>query len=189
MNPQDEATLSFDPLDDTKVWDERQFPLLPVGRLVLDTNPTNYQEQIEKLAFSPSNLLDGAELSDDKMLQGRSNIYWDSQRHRLGSEFRKIPINHQANWSPTEQVTSGTGRYVAGQLVRSDIPKADNFTQAGQFYQSLTQFQQEHLVQNIANDLSAASHEIQRVVLGYLFQADATLAESVARHIAASNKG
>ena len=26
-------------------------------------------EQVEKVAFSPSNLLDGAELSDDKMLQ------------------------------------------------------------------------------------------------------------------------
>lgn len=189
MNPQDEATLSFDPLDDMKVWDVRHFPPLPVGRLVLDTNPTNYQEQIEKLAFTPSNLLDGVELSDDKMLQGRSDIYWDSQRHRLGSDFRKIPINHQANWSPTEQITSGAGRYVADRLVRSDIPKADNFTQAGQFYQSLTQVQQDHLVQNLTDDLSAASHEIQRVVLGYLFQADTTLAEKVARQIAAPKKG
>ncbi|MNI59877.1 Catalase [compost metagenome] len=155
----------------------------------MDKNPTNYQEQVEKLAFSPSNLLDGAELSDDKMLQGRSNIYWDSQRHRLGSDFRKIPINHQANWSPTDQVTSGAGRYVAGRLVRSEIPKADNFTQAGQFYQSLTQVQQDHLVQNLAGDLSAASPEIQRVVLGYLYQADATLAERVGRQIAAPKKG
>lgn len=189
MNPQDEAMLPFDPLDDTKVWDVRQFPLLPVGRLVLDKNPTNYQEQIEKLAFSPSNLLDGAELSDDKMLQGRTNIYWDSQRHRLGSEFRKIPINHQANWSPADQVTSGEGRYVAGRLVRSDIPKADNFTQAGQFYRSLTGVQQDHLVQNLADDLSAASHEIQTIVLGYFFEADATLAERVARQIAGLKKG
>ena len=29
MNPEDEATLSYDPLDDTKVWDERQYPLIP----------------------------------------------------------------------------------------------------------------------------------------------------------------
>ena len=155
----------------------------------MDKNPTNYKEQIEKLAFSPSNLLDGAELSDDKMLQGRSNIYWDSQRHRLGSEFRKIPINHQANWSPTDQVTSGEGRYVAGRLVRSDIPKTDNFTQAGQFYQSLTGVQQDHLVQNLAHDLSAVSHEIQTIVLGYLFEADATLAERVAHQVAALKKG
>lgn len=188
MNPQDEATLPFDPLDDTKVWDVRQYPPLPVGRLVLNTNPTNYQDQIEKLAFSPSNLLDGAELSDDKMLQGRSNIYSDSQRHRLGSEFRKIPINHQAHWSPTDQVTSGEGRYVAGRLVRADIPKADNFTQAGQYYQSLTPVQQDHLVQNLAGDLSAASPEIQKVVIGYLSQASAALGERVARQIAAPKK-
>ncbi|MBD3919262.1 catalase [Paenibacillus sp. PR3] len=189
MNPQDEAALSFDPLDDTKVWDVRQYPPLPVGRLVLNTNPTHYQDQIEKLAFSPSNLLEGAELSDDKMLQGRSNIYSDSQRHRLGSDFRQIPINHQANWSPTDQVTSGAGRYIAGKLVRSSIPRADNFTQAGQFYQSLTQVQQDHLVQNLAGDLSAASPEIQRVVLGYLSQASAALGERVARQIAVPKKG
>ncbi|MGR5864202.1 catalase [Bacillus cereus] len=38
--------------------------------MVLDKNPENFMEQVEKVAFSPSNLLDGAELSDDKMLQG-----------------------------------------------------------------------------------------------------------------------
>ena len=52
-------------------------------------------EQVEKVAFSPSNLLDGAELSDDKMLQGRANIYSDSQRRRIGPEFRKLTINQQ----------------------------------------------------------------------------------------------
>lgn len=188
MNPQDEAILPFDPLDDTKVWDVRHYPPMPVGRLVLNTNPTNYQEQIEKLAFSPSNLLEGVELSDDKMLQGRSNIYSDSQRHRLGSDFRKIPINHQATWSPTDQVTSGEGRYTAGRLVRSSIPKVDNYTQAGQFYQSLPQVQQDHLVQNLAGDLSAASPGIQKVVLGYLYQASAALGERVARQIAAQKQ-
>ncbi len=33
--------LDFDPLDDTKRWPEDKFPLLPVGRLVLDRNPAN----------------------------------------------------------------------------------------------------------------------------------------------------
>lgn len=189
MNPQDEAMLSFDPLDDTKVWDVRQYPLLPVGRLVLNQNPTNYLDQIEKLAFSPSNLLEGVEVSDDKMLQGRANIYWDSQRHRLGPDFRKIPINHQAHWSPESEVTSGAGRYVAGRLVRSDIPKPDNFTQAGQYYQSLTPTGQDHLVQNLAGDLSVVSPDIQKVILSYLNQASPVLGERVARQIAGPKSG
>lgn len=90
MNPEDAARLPYNPLDDTKIWDEKQYPLKPVGRLILNRNPDDYKEQVEKIAFSPSNLLEGVELSDDKMLQGRANIYWDSQRRRLGPDFRRL---------------------------------------------------------------------------------------------------
>ncbi|MGD8192338.1 catalase [Brevibacillus ginsengisoli] len=186
MNPQDESLLPYDPLDNTKVWDERQYPLHPVGRLVLNSNPVNYMEQVEKLAFSPSNLLEGAELSDDKILQGRANIYWDSQRRRLGSDFRKIPINHQQNWTPDFLVTSGNGRFVEGHLVRSDIPKQDDFTQAGEYYCALAPLQQEHLVDNLAADLAGISPETQNIVLGYLYQASSDLGERVARKIQTS---
>jgi catalase len=189
MNPQDESFLPYDPLDDTKVWDERQYPLLPVGRLVLNRNPDNYMEQVEKLAFSPTNLLEGAELSDDKMLQGRANIYWDSQRRRLGPDFRKIPINHQQNWTPESLVTSGSGRFVEGRLVRSDLPKEDDFAQAGQYYHALAPLQQEHLIDNLAAELAGISLETQNIVLGYLYQASAELGERVARNIQTQAKG
>ena len=36
MDPKDEAHLSYDPLDDTKVWDEKVYPLIPVGKMVLN---------------------------------------------------------------------------------------------------------------------------------------------------------
>ncbi|MFB7813623.1 catalase [Paenibacillus chitinolyticus] len=189
MNPDDEANLPFDPLDDTKVWDEKQYPLLPVGRLVLNRNPDNYMDQVEKIAFSPSNLLDGAELSDDKLLQGRANIYWDSQRRRLGPDFRKIPVNHQQNWSPDSLVTSGNGRYVEGRLMRSELPKPDNFTQAGEYYRALPPVQQEHLAENLSADLAGISHGTQSVVLSYLYQASSELGERVARQIQTQTKG
>lgn len=32
----DEAHLSYDPLDDTKIWDEKAYPLIPVGKMVLN---------------------------------------------------------------------------------------------------------------------------------------------------------
>nr|WP_318617763.1 catalase [Sporosarcina sp. YIM B06819] len=183
MNPEDEATLSYDPLDDTKVWDEQQYPLIPVGRMTLNRNPDNYMEQVEKVAFSPSNLLEGAELSDDKLLQGRANIYWDSQRRRLGPDFRRIPINHQQDWLPASLVTSGNGRYVEGHLVRSDLPKQDDFTQAGQFYYGLPLVQQDHLVKNLATDLAGISQKTQRIVLSYLYNASPELWERVVREI------
>jgi len=184
MNPQDEKTLPFDPLDDTKVWDEQQYPLLPVGVLTLNRNPDNYMEQVEKITFSPANLLEGAELSDDKILQGRANIYWDSQRRRLGPDFRKIPINHQENWTPDVQITSGNGRQVEGELVRSELPNPDNFTQAGQHYLSLSTVWQDHLVDNLAADLVNVSAATRNIVIGYLRNASTELGERVAAQIA-----
>ncbi|MFD6211028.1 catalase [Peribacillus sp. NPDC060253] len=183
MNPDDEATLPFDPLDDTKVWDERQYPLIPVGRMVLNRNPDNYMEQVEKVAFSPSNLLEGAELSDDKMLQGRANIYTDSQRRRIGPDFRGIPVNDQKDWTPASLITSGEGRYVEGHLVRSDLSKQDDFIQAGQYYQTLSPAGQEHLVNNLSADLAGISHETRSMVLTYLNNASAELGERVTRQI------
>ncbi len=183
MDPQDESSLPYDPLDCTKVWDEQRYPPLPIGRLTLNRNPDNYLEQVEKAAFSPTNLLDGAELSDDKLLQARANIYWDSQRRRLGQNFRSIPVNRQENWSPDDQLTSGSGRHIEGQLVRSELSDPDNFTQAGQRYLSLSPDNQNHLVDNLAADLAVVSGDTQSIVLGYLHSASAELGQRVAVQI------
>ncbi|MBE7096738.1 catalase [Bacillus cereus] len=179
MDPKDEAHLSYDPLDDTKVWDEKKYPLIPVGKMVLNKNPENYMEQVEKVAFSPSNLLDGAELSDDKMLQGRANIYSDSQRRRIGSEFRKLAINKQQNWTSANQITSGDGRYVEGKLERTSITKQDDFTQPTEFYTKLKPIEKEHLAKNLASDLKVISDDIRKVVLGYFHEVSADLVRRI----------
>ena len=179
MDPKDEANLSYDPLDDTKVWDEKEYPLIPVGKMVLNKNPENYMEQVEKVAFSVSNLLDGAELSDDKILQGRANIYSDSQRRRIGAEFRKLPVNQQQNWTPANQITSGDGRYVEGKLERTSITKHDDFVQAGEFYMILSPIEKEHLVANLASDLIAISDDIRKKVMEYLNKVSSDLAKRI----------
>ncbi|EJR54073.1 hypothetical protein IIM_02129 [Bacillus cereus VD107] len=179
MDPKDAAHLSYDPLDDTKVWDEKEYPLIPVGKMVLNKNPENYMEQVEKVAFSPSNLLDGAELSDDKMLQGRANIYSDSQRRRIGPEFRKIAINQQQDWTPANQITSGDGRYVEGKLERTSITKQNDFAQAGEFYEKLTQIEKEHLAENLANDLKVISDDIRKIVMGYFNKVSTDLTKKI----------
>ena len=179
MDLKDEANLSYDPLDDTKVWDEKEYPLIPVGKMVLTKNPDNYMEQVEKVGFSPSNLLDGAELSDDKILQGRANIYSDSQRRRIGAEFRKLPVNQQQNWTPANQITSGDGRYVEGKLERTSITKHDDFVQAGEFYMMLSPIEKEHLVENLASDLIVISDDIRKKVMEYLNKVSSDLAKRI----------
>ncbi|EWG10357.1 catalase [Cytobacillus firmus] len=85
--------LDFDPLDDTKLWPEDQFPWLPVGRMVLDRNPVDYHAEIEQAAFGTGVLVDGMDFSDDKMLQGRTFSYSDTQRYRVGANYLKLPVN------------------------------------------------------------------------------------------------
>jgi catalase len=85
--------LDFDPLDPTKHWPEDRFPMRPVGRMVLDRNPVNYFAEVEQAAFGTGVLVDGLDFSDDKLLQGRTFSYSDTQRHRVGPNYLQLPIN------------------------------------------------------------------------------------------------
>jgi len=81
------------PFDLTKVWSQKEYPLIPVGRFTLDRNPKNYFTDVEMAAYSPSNLVPGIDISPDKMLQARIFAYDDTHRHRLGANFKQLPIN------------------------------------------------------------------------------------------------
>lgn len=180
MDPAEAERLPFDPLDDTKVWDEERWPLTPVGRLTLNQNPEDYRREVERLAFSPANLLPGAELSDDRMLQGRSFIYWDAQRRRLGPDFRELPVNRQGGWAPGRQVSSGLGAEACGVQARSPGPKQDDFGQAGARYRAFSPEERERLCANIAGELKRTSGETRQAVLGSLRQADEEYGRGVA---------
>jgi len=39
-----------------KVWPHGDYPLIEVGKLTLDRNPTDFHTQIEQAAFSPDSL-------------------------------------------------------------------------------------------------------------------------------------
>ena len=75
------------------MWPQSEFPLIPVGRLVLDRNPLDYFAEVEQIAFSPAHLVPGIEPSPDKMLQGRLFSYTDTHRHRLGTNYLHLPVN------------------------------------------------------------------------------------------------
>jgi catalase len=93
MDDHDHPELDFDPLDDTKVWPEEQFPLHPVGRMVLDRTPENFFLENEQIAFGTGVLVDGLDFSEDKMLVGRTFSYSDTQRHRVGANYLQLPVN------------------------------------------------------------------------------------------------
>jgi len=93
MEPQDAEAYRYDIFDITKVWPHGDYPLIPVGRMVLNRNPENYFADVEQAAFSPGNFVPGVAASPDKMLMGRLFSYHDTHRHRLGSNYHLLPVN------------------------------------------------------------------------------------------------
>jgi catalase len=112
MSDDEHPELDFDPLDDTKLWPPEQFPMLPVGKMVLNRNPSNYFAEVEQAAFGTGVLVDGLDFSDDKMLQGRTFSYSDTQRYRVGSNYLQLPINAPKKRVATNQRDGQMAFYV-----------------------------------------------------------------------------
>jgi catalase len=93
MPASDAATYRFNPFDLTKVWPTQDYPLIPVGKLVLDAVPDNYFAQTEQSAFDPGHFVPGIGPSPDPMLQARLFAYGDAQRYRLGVNHTRLPVN------------------------------------------------------------------------------------------------
>jgi catalase len=93
MTPEEAKNYRFDPFDITKVWPHTDYPLQPIGRMVLNRNPENFFAEVEQVAFSPGNFVPGIGPSPDRLLQGRLFSYHDTQRHRLGPNFHMLPVN------------------------------------------------------------------------------------------------
>jgi catalase len=71
--------------------------------MVLDRNPVNYFAEVEQASFGTGVLVDGLDFSDDKMLQGRTMSYSDTQRYRVGANYLQLPINAAKKHVATNQ--------------------------------------------------------------------------------------
>jgi catalase len=112
MSDDDHPELDWDPLDDTKVWPENEFPLRHVGTLQLNRAPENFFAQSEQIAFGTGVLVDGLDFSDDKMLTGRTFSYSDTQRHRVGPNYLQLPVNAPKQRPATNQRDGAMAYYV-----------------------------------------------------------------------------
>lgn len=93
MTEEQADNYRINPFDLTKVWSQKEFPLIDVGIMELNRNPENYFADVEQSAFNPMNIVEGIGFSPDKMLQGRLFSYGDAQRYRLGVNHNLIPVN------------------------------------------------------------------------------------------------
>lgn len=131
--------LPFDILDATKVIPEELAPIRIVGRMVLDRNPDNFFAETEQVAFLPTNMPPGIDVSEDPLLQGRLFSYQDTQLSRLGTvNFHQLPINRakgcpfqnlQRDGHMQTQVFTGRANYepnTLGQAGEDGGPREDH---------------------------------------------------------------
>lgn len=112
MSVKQAEEVGFNPFDITKTWSHSAYPLIDIGKIVLDKNPNNFFAEIEQLAFCPANLVPGIEPSPDKLLQGRLFSYSDAHRYRLGVNFNDLPVNRPK--CPIMNPTYRDGAYCFG---------------------------------------------------------------------------
>ncbi len=210
MDIADELKQTFDPLDATKTWPEDKFPLMRVGKMVLDRNPENFFAEVEQAAFCPAAIVPGIELSADKLLQGRVFSYADTQRYRLGTNYLQLPINrpqvtvdnNQRDGAMQQAIPAGAVNYdpntladgmpgeapaspseklrLEGLVGRQKISLTNDFEQAGQRYRSLSKVDKDHLVDNIVASLGKTKRAIQKRMVENFTRADANLGKRVA---------
>lgn len=186
-------------------------------KIPLNKAPKNFFAEVEQVAFCTANIVPGVEISNDKLLQGRVISYPDTQRYRLGINFTELPINRPKvkvmNFNQDGfmeyYANEGTVNYepntlnqgypkeapeslsqpqcVKGCIVRKTIPLTDDFKQAGDRYRSLKKEEQEHLIDNIVNDLWTVDKEIQLKAIGNLTKACREFGERVARGLGVKN--
>ena len=93
MPYEDAAGYRFNPFDITKVWPHKDYPTIPIGRMVLDRNPENFFAQVEQARFEVANLVPGIGPSLDRMVLARMFAYGDSNRYRTGPNYEQLPVN------------------------------------------------------------------------------------------------
>lgn len=202
MPLEDADTYRFDPFDVTKVWSQKDYPLIEVGRMVLDRNPENYFAEVEQATFSPGTLVPGIDVSPDKMLQGRLFAYSDAHRYRVGANHQALPINRPRNevnnyqrdgqmrfddnggrsvyyepnsfGGPTESHENKQAAYpVSGVADSVAYDHNDHYTQAGDLYRLLSEDERTRLVANIVEAMKPVEkEEIKLRQIQHFYKAD-----------------
>ncbi|MBD2745602.1 catalase [Microvirga sp. BT688] len=111
MEDHDHPELDWDPLDDTKIWPEKDFPLRHVGVMTLNRNVQDHFNENEQIAMGTGVLVDGLDFSDDKMLVGRTFSYSDTQRYRVGTNYLQLPVNQAKNAKVSTNLNGGQMSY------------------------------------------------------------------------------
>lgn len=203
---------TYNPFDLTKVWPHKDYPLIEVGEITLNRNPKNYFAEVEQAALSPANLIAGIGASPDKMLQARLFAYPDAQRYRIGANYQSLPVNRPKcpvmhyqrdgamrfdgngdydNYEPNgfggptqDPSVAEPPLKISGYADRHDQHKGnDDFTQAGNLYNILTNDEKNRLAQNIAGAMKGIGQELIEANLKHFDKCSADYGQRIRQYL------
>ncbi|KAL9110161.1 MAG: hypothetical protein Q9227_005221 [Pyrenula ochraceoflavens] len=136
IDPLEAERYHINIFDATRTISQKDFPLVPFGKIRLNRNPLNFFTEVEQSAFSPANIVPGWDLTPDPIIQIRLFAYGDTQRYRLGVNFPQLPTNRPFYaYNPTKRDGA------ANTMNYGDLPnyipsiKAPPIVQAAQYEQ------------------------------------------------------
>ena len=200
----------INPFDLTKVWPHKDYPLIEIGELELNRNPSNYFVEVEQSAFAPANVVPGISFSPDKMLQARILSYPDAHRYRLGVNYESLPVNHprcpvnhyhrdglmrfndnggcMVNYEPNSfNDPAEDSQYrehpfnVSGSADRFDHRDGnDDYTQAGNLFRLMNGDERARLIENIVDSMRGVECRIQYRQAAHFYNADTDYGRGIA---------
>ena len=193
MPEADAARTWYDPFDVTKVWPHADYPLIEVGEIELNRTPGDHVAEVERAAFQPGNLVPGIGISPDEMLQARLIAYGDAQRHRLGLNHDRLPVNrprpsaHDRDGAGDGAAVAPDGGEALPRHVNSDAARhgdgadTDDTTQAGNLFRRMTPEEQTRLINTIVASMADVPDAVQRRQIAHFYRADPAYGAGVAR--------
>lgn len=202
------------PFDLTKVWSQKEYPLIDVGILELNRNPENYFAEVEQAAFNPASVVPGISFSPDKMLQGRLFAYADAARYRLGVNSDTIPVNKpicpvhnyhrdgymrvdgnngaQVNYEPNsfggptdDRKFNEPPLTLDGDAWNYDNRKdKDYYSQPGALYRLVPDDEKLRIHSNVAAAMQGVPEEMQIRAVARFYQADENCGKGIAEQLA-----
>lgn len=211
MTEAEAPKYKVNPFDLTKVWSQKDYPLIEVGIMELNRNPQNYFADVEQAAFDPASIVPGIGFSPDKMLQGRLFAYSDAHRYRLGINFNQIPVNaahcpfhnyHRDGQMRTNENGGGSVNYEPnsfdGPVENRSVMEPplelngaaynypqdkDYYSQPGALYRLVPEEEKVRIASNVATAMDGVPENIRVRAIARFYQADERCGSDIAKNL------
>lgn len=152
IGEEEKEHYDFDLLDISKLWPEKLIPTMKIGKLVV--KDINNCERALKTKFNPKNLVEGVDFSQTEML------------HILGLIMTGMNgKNHE-----TREFEKKWESKIKEQLDYCDEKDAQAYRQAGEFYDSLSELEKNHLIENLLDSIMFVDETIQERLVKHLLK-------------------